>query len=77
MSWGGSNIRPEATGYGAVYFANNTLSDKGESLEGRKCAVSGSGNVALFCVEKLLEVGAMPVSLSDSNGSIVVPSGLT
>lgn len=62
MSWGGSNIRPEATGYGAVYFANNILSDKGEALEGKMCAVSGSGNVALFCVEKLLKLGKMRMS---------------
>lgn len=59
MSWGGSNIRPEATGYGTVYFANEILKDKGESLSGKRCAVSGSGNVALYCVEKLLDMGKL------------------
>lgn len=77
MSWGGSNIRPEATGYGTVYFANEILKEKGESLSGKRCAVSGSGNVALYCVEKLLDMGAIPVSLSDSSGCIIVENGIT
>ena len=77
INWGGSLIRPEATGYGAVYFAEEMLKTRGETLEGKTCTVSGSGNVAQYSVEKLLELGAKPVTLSDSNGSIHDPAGFT
>ena len=77
LNWGGSLIRPEATGYGCVYFANEMLGTRGQSLEGRRCLVSGSGNVAQFTVEKLLQLGARPVSLSDSNGFIYDAEGIT
>jgi glutamate dehydrogenase (NADP+) len=75
-SWGGSLIRPEATGYGAVYFAEAMLSTRGDSLEGRTCLVSGSGHVAQYTVEKLLDVGAVPVTLSDSSGFVHDPDGI-
>lgn len=77
LKWGGSLIRPEATGYGAVYFAEEMLKTRGESLAGKVCAVSGSGNVAQYTVEKLLDLDAKPVSLSDSGGSIHDPDGIT
>ncbi|HYD82623.1 MAG TPA: Glu/Leu/Phe/Val dehydrogenase dimerization domain-containing protein, partial [Opitutus sp.] len=70
IKWGGSLIRPEATGYGAVYFAEEMLKTRSEQLAGKVCTVSGSGNVAQFTVEKLLQLGAKPVTLSDSDGSI-------
>ncbi|MEA1928400.1 MAG: NADP-specific glutamate dehydrogenase, partial [Candidatus Auribacterota bacterium] len=76
ISWGGSHIRPEATGYGTVYFAQNMLGGRGESLEGKICTVSGSGNVAQYATEKLIELGAKVVSLSDSNGSIYDKNGI-
>ncbi|HOP41206.1 MAG TPA: NADP-specific glutamate dehydrogenase [Geobacteraceae bacterium] len=76
LGWGGSLIRPEATGYGSVYFAQEMLAAKGKSIEGMTCLVSGSGNVAQYTVEKLLQLGAKPVSLSDSNGSIYDPDGI-
>ena len=76
LSWGGSLGRTEATGYGTVYFAQNMLADLGESLEGRTCTVSGSGNVAIYTIEKLYEVGALPVSCSDSAGMIHDPRGI-
>ena len=76
INWGGSLIRPEATGYGAVYFAANMLETRGESLEGKTCLVSGSGNVAQFATEKLNELGAKVVTLSDSNGHIHDPEGI-
>jgi glutamate dehydrogenase (NADP+) len=75
LKWGGSLIRPEATGYGAVYFAEEMLKIRQESLTGKVCTVSGSGNVAQYTVEKLLELGAKPVTLSDSDGSIHDPAG--
>ena len=75
--WGGSLIRPEATGYGAVYFAAEMLAMRNETLEGKVCLVSGSGNVAQFTVEKLLEMGARAVTLSDSSGCIYDESGIT
>ena len=75
--WGGSLLRPEATGYGAVYFAEEMLADKGRSLEGLRCAISGSGNVALHTAEKLIERGAIPVTLSDSSGTVHDPDGIT
>jgi glutamate dehydrogenase (NADP+) len=77
LNWGGSLIRPEATGYGAVYFAEEMLKTRGESFKGKVCTVSGSGNVAQYTVEKLLQLGAKPVTLSDSNGTIHDPAGLT
>jgi glutamate dehydrogenase/leucine dehydrogenase len=76
IKWGGSLIRPEATGYGCVYFADEMLKVRGESLEGKICTVSGSGNVAQYAVEKLLHLGAKPVTLSDSNGTIHDPAGI-
>jgi glutamate dehydrogenase (NADP+) len=76
LNWGGSLIRPEATGYGAVYFAAEMLSAKGQTLEGKTCLVSGSGNVAQYTIEKLLELGAKPVTLSDSNGYIYDEEGI-
>lgn len=76
-AWGGSNIRPEATGYGVVYFAQEMLTDEGSSLRGKRVAVSGSGNVAQYCIEKLLQLGAVPVSMSDSKGTLYEPDGIT
>ena len=75
-NWGGSRIRPEATGYGAVYFAQEMLGTRGENLEGKTCLVSGSGNVAQFTCEKLLDFGAKPVTLSDSSGYIYDEEGI-
>ncbi|MEO0108992.1 MAG: NADP-specific glutamate dehydrogenase [candidate division WOR-3 bacterium] len=77
LNWGGSLIRPEATGYGCVYFAAEMLKARGESLEGKVCTVSGSGNVAQYCIEKLLHMGAKPVTISDSNGTIYDPDGIS
>ncbi len=76
LNWGGSLIRPEATGYGCVYFAEEMLKTRGDSFEGKICTVSGSGNVAQYTVEKLNQLGAKVVSLSDSNGSIHDPDGI-
>jgi glutamate dehydrogenase (NADP+) len=76
LKWGGSLIRPEATGYGAVYFAQEMLKTRGESIEGKTCTVSGSGNAAQYTVEKLLQVGAKPVTLSDSNGTVYDKDGI-
>jgi glutamate dehydrogenase (NADP+) len=76
VDWGGSLIRPEATGYGSVYFAQAMLDTRDDSLEDKTCLVSGSGNVAQYTVEKLIDVGANPVTLSDSDGFIHDPSGL-
>ncbi len=76
IGWGGSLMRPEATGYGLVYFAHEMLSQRGDALEGKTCLVSGSGNVAQFTVEKLIAMGAKPVTLSDSNGFIYDPAGI-
>jgi glutamate dehydrogenase (NADP+) len=76
LHWGGSLIRPEATGYGAVYFAAEMLGTRGETLEGKRCLVSGSGNVAQYTVEKLLDLGALPLSLSDSDGFIYDDAGI-
>src|SRR5213594_4103840 len=70
LHWGGSLIRPEATGYGCVYFAHEMLKARGRALEGKTCLVSGSGNVSQYTVEKLIGMGAKPVTLSDSNGMI-------
>ena len=76
IQWGGSLIRPEATGYGCVYFAQNMLAVQGRDLQGMTCAVSGSGNVAQYAVEKLTQLGAKVVTLSDSNGTIVDKDGI-
>ena len=76
LNWGGSLIRPEATGYGCVYFAAEMLASRGETLEGKTCLVSGSGNVAQYTVEKLLDLGAKPVTLSDSTGYIYDEAGI-
>jgi glutamate dehydrogenase (NADP+) len=76
VAWGGSRIRPQATGYGAVYFAQEMLAARGDGLDGKVCLVSGSGNVALHTVEKLLEVGARPVTVSDSSGFVHDPAGI-
>ncbi|MFV2072333.1 MAG: NADP-specific glutamate dehydrogenase [Thermoanaerobaculales bacterium] len=77
INWGGSLIRPEATGYGAVYFAQGMLGTRDDSFEGKRVAVSGSGNVAQYASEKCLELGAKVVTLSDSSGFVVVEDGLT
>jgi len=77
INWGGSLIRPEATGYGAVYFAAEMLTTKGESLEGKTCLVSGSGNVAQYTVEKIIQLGGKVITLSDSSGYIFDPDGIT
>jgi glutamate dehydrogenase (NADP+) len=77
LPYGGSLIRPEATGYGCVYFASEMLKTRGETLEGKTCLVSGSGNVAQFTVEKLNELGAKVLTMSDSDGYIVDPEGIT
>jgi glutamate dehydrogenase (NADP+) len=76
-NWGGSLIRPEATGYGAVFFAQEMLEQQGNSLEGKTAVVSGSGNVAQYAAEKLLALGAKAVTLSDSSGTIYDPAGIT
>jgi glutamate dehydrogenase (NADP+) len=75
--YGGSKMRPEATGYGAVYFLDNMLKHKGEGLEGKSAIVSGSGNVATHAAEKLTQLGAKVLTLSDSNGFIHDPDGFT
>jgi glutamate dehydrogenase (NADP+) len=77
LNWGGSLIRPEATGYGCIYFAAEMLATRGQTLEGKTCLVSGSGNVAQYAIEKLLDLKAKAVSASDSNGSIYDESGIT
>ncbi len=76
LNWGGSLIRPEATGYGSVYFAAEMLATRNATLEGKTCLVSGSGNVAQFTTEKLIELGAKVVTLSDSSGYIHDESGI-
>jgi glutamate dehydrogenase (NADP+) len=76
LGWGGSLIRPEATGYGCVYFASEMLAVRNQTLEGKVCLVSGAGNVAQFTVEKLIELGAKVVTLSDSSGTIYDEEGI-
>ena len=76
LNWGGSLIRPEATGYGAVYFAAEMLGTRNETLDGKVCLVSGSGNVAQYTVEKILDLGGKPVTLSDSGGYIYDEAGI-
>ena len=76
LNWGGSYIRPEATGYGAVYFAQEMLATRGDSMKGKICTVSGSGNVAQYTVEKINQLGGKAVTLSDSSGTIYDPEGI-
>jgi glutamate dehydrogenase (NADP+) len=76
LSWGGSLIRPEATGYGCVYFVEEMLKIKGESIKGKICAVSGSGNVAQYTTEKVNQLGGKVVTLSDSSGYVHDPDGV-
>ena len=76
LGWGGSLIRPEATGYGCVYFAQEMLKSRKDKLEGKLCLVSGSGNVCQYTIEKLLDFGAKPLTVSDSNGVIYDPDGI-
>ena len=76
LNWGGSLIRPEATGYGSVYFAEEMLKTRGDSLQGKTAVISGSGNVAQFTAEKILQLGGKVVAMSDSNGTIYDPSGI-
>jgi len=76
LNWGGSLARKEATGYGTVYFAQNMLEASGNSLEGKTCVVSGAGNVAIYTIEKLYELGAIPVSATDSRGTIYDRAGI-
>src|SRR3982074_1535958 len=77
LTWGGSVIRPEATGYGAVYFAEEMLKTRKEDLKGKTALVSGSGNVAQYTVEKLITLGAKPITMSDSTGYIFDEEGIT
>ena len=77
LNWGGSLIRPEATGYGATYYLMEMLKSKGTDLKGKKVAISGSGNVAQFAAQKVTELGGTVVTLSDSKGAVYLPNGLT
>jgi glutamate dehydrogenase (NADP+) len=77
IEWGGSLIRPEATGYGCVYFAEEMLKTRSESFKGKTVVISGSGNVAQYAVEKVIQLGGKPVTLSDSNGYIYDKNGIT
>jgi glutamate dehydrogenase (NADP+) len=76
LSFGGSLIRPEATGYGAVYFAEEMLKTRGLDFKGKKCVVSGSGNVSQYAIEKINQLGGIAVTASDSNGYIYDPDGI-
>ena len=76
LNWGGSKARKEATGYGSVYFAENFLNANSDAIEGKTCTVSGSGNVAIYTIEKLYDMGATPVSCSDSRGTIYHKNGI-
>ena len=77
IGWGGSLIRTEATGYGLIYFAENMLQNSGTSIKGKKCLVSGSGNVAQYAIEKIIQLGGTAVSASDSNGLVYDEAGFT
>jgi glutamate dehydrogenase (NADP+) len=77
VDWGGSLVRAEATGYGLIYFASGMLADSGDSLEGKKCLLSGSGNVAQYAIEKILQVGGIAMSASDSSGYIYDEEGIS
>ncbi|MBT5956387.1 MAG: glutamate dehydrogenase, partial [Candidatus Marinimicrobia bacterium] len=76
LNWGGSLIRPEATGYGAVYFAKEMLNENGDNFKGKTVAISGSGNVAQFATEKVIQLGGKVVTLSDSTGTIYDADGI-
>ncbi len=76
LAFGGSLIRTEATGYGCVYFCEHMLNHRGDSIKGKRCAVSGSGNVALYCAEKAVQFGAKVLTMSDSSGTIYDPDGI-
>ena len=76
LSYGGSLARTEATGYGLLYFTDEMLKSNGKSLEGKTCAVSGAGNVAIYAIEKAIQLGAKPVTCSDSTGWIYDPEGI-
>lgn len=76
LNFGGSLVRTEATGYGCVYFAQNMLEERNETLAGKTCLVSGSGNVSIYTIEKLLQIGAKPISASDSSGYIIDEKGI-
>ncbi len=76
INWGGSQGRTEATGFGSVYFAENILNKRGDSLEGKIATISGSGNVAIYTIQKLYDMGAKPVTCSDSRGTIYDPKGI-
>ncbi|PAF50243.1 glutamate dehydrogenase [Helicobacter sp. 13S00401-1] len=76
LNWGGSLVRTEATGYGCVYFAEEMLKARNEGLKGKTCSVSGSGNVAIYTIQKLHQLGALPVTASDSSGMIYDPKGI-
>jgi glutamate dehydrogenase (NADP+) len=76
IGWGGSLIRPEATGYGCVYFAQEMLATRSDSLQGKRVTISGSGNVAQYTAEKVIDLGGIPVTFSDSAGTIYDPSGI-
>lgn len=76
VDWGGSQIRPEATGFGVVYFASEMLATRGDDLKGKRCLVSGSGNVAQYTVAKLLDLGAVVLTMSDSDGFVHDPDGI-
>ncbi|HNQ22966.1 MAG TPA: NADP-specific glutamate dehydrogenase [Phycisphaerae bacterium] len=76
LKWGGSLIRPEATGYGQVYFAEEMLNTRGQTIKGKRCVVSGSGNVAQYAAEKVLQLGGKVLTFSDSNGFIVDEEGM-
>ena len=76
LNWGGSLIRPEATGYGQVYFAEEMLKTRGEDFTGKTAIVSGSGNVAQYACEKVLELGGKPISFSDSSGYVIDEQGI-
>ena len=76
LAFGGSLIRTEATGYGCVYFCENMLNQRGDTIKGKTCAISGSGNVAIYCAEKAIQSGAKVLTMSDSNGTIYDPAGI-
>ncbi len=76
IQWGGAEVRTEATGYGTVFFAQEMLAVRGDSVEGKRAVVSGSGNVAIYAIEKLQQLGAVPITASDSGGYIVDESGI-
>jgi len=77
LSWGGSLVRPEATGYGNVYFASEMLATRGDSLEGKSCLVSGSGNVAQYTAEKIIQLGGRVLTMSDSSGYVFDEEGIS